>query len=252
VAVLFAAEILNVKQPVNILGFHHSNLLVIRPEKNKKTISVGQIHELVTQTHQTAFDPKKPRVVILCQAEKLGPEASAALLKTLEEPPGETIFILSTKNHQAILPTIRSRATMISLLPMAEADLAKYLEAQYAVAAQTAGKIAEIAQGLPEKAIRLTQPNKFANHQAAAEMANTYVIGTIAEKFAIAKSVSETGRLAGFLESLYFASAKQSSILVIASNQELVLAAEKQLASNVNPRLVLENMALQWSNTDDS
>ncbi|MCS7266256.1 MAG: hypothetical protein NZ805_15665 [Armatimonadetes bacterium] len=60
------------------------------------------------------------RVIIVDEAERLTEEASAALLKTLEEPPDKTIFVLVSANPWAIHPTIRSRCQPLRfrLVPM--------------------------------------------------------------------------------------------------------------------------------------
>ncbi|MCX7642224.1 MAG: hypothetical protein N2116_00225 [Armatimonadetes bacterium] len=81
----------------------------IDPTKLKPKLSLGinairTIRE--TLTHQTLW---RYRVIVVDEAERLTEEASAALLKTLEEPPDRTLFILVSSNPWAIHPTIRSR-----------------------------------------------------------------------------------------------------------------------------------------------
>lgn len=252
IALLFAARLLNKEVVGNILDFSHSNLIVVVPIEGKKKISVAQIHELISQVHQTTFDAKIPRVVIIEGSEKLSLDASAALLKTLEEPPGDTIFILATNNKSAMLSTIISRTITISLVPAAPSELASYIEQNHNISKEKALAAAKAAGGLSEIAFTLIDPESLQKWQDLQAKADTFNDGTVSEKFAIAKQVNEEGDLLGFLERLYFSTAKQSSILVIASNQELMLNAEKQFASNVNIRLILENMALTWSKSSDS
>lgn len=81
----------------------------VDPTKLKPKLSLGvnairTIRE--TLSHQTLW---RYRVVIVDEAERLTEEASAALLKTLEEPPDRTLFVLVSANPWAIHPTIRSR-----------------------------------------------------------------------------------------------------------------------------------------------
>ncbi|MCS7187777.1 MAG: hypothetical protein N3B10_04855 [Armatimonadetes bacterium] len=81
----------------------------VDPTKLKPKLSLGinAIRTLrETLSHQTLW---RYRVVIVDEAERLTEEASAALLKTLEEPPDRTLFILVSANPWAIHPTIRSR-----------------------------------------------------------------------------------------------------------------------------------------------
>ncbi|MDP2632897.1 MAG: hypothetical protein Q8P25_04235, partial [Candidatus Curtissbacteria bacterium] len=56
-----------------------------------------------------------PKVAVILEAEKLTFEAQGALLKLLEEPPGESILILTTKDAANLLPTIVSRCQIIFL-----------------------------------------------------------------------------------------------------------------------------------------
>jgi DNA polymerase-3 subunit delta' len=61
------------------------------------------------------------KVVVLHPAERINAVASNALLKTLEEPPGDARFLLSCAAPEALLPTIRSRCQSLQLtLPLAE------------------------------------------------------------------------------------------------------------------------------------
>lgn len=55
------------------------------------------------------------RVMILSNAHQMTPQAQNALLKILEEPPAHLLFILTCENRAQLLPTIRSRVTVLSL-----------------------------------------------------------------------------------------------------------------------------------------
>ena len=91
----------------------HPDLLTLLPE------GVGQIRiERVREA--LAFAAGRPyeaprRIVRIPRAELLGPEASNALLKSLEEPGARVRWILSTTRPEALLPTIRSRSVSANL-----------------------------------------------------------------------------------------------------------------------------------------
>lgn len=75
--------------------------------KPKLSLGINTIRKLrETLSNQTLW---RYRVIIVDEAERLTEEASAALLKTLEEPPDRTLFVLVSANPWAIHPTIRSR-----------------------------------------------------------------------------------------------------------------------------------------------
>jgi DNA polymerase III subunit gamma/tau len=72
--------------------------------------------------------PGRTKVYILDEVHMLTKEASAALLKTLEEPPPHVVFVLATTDPQKVLPTIRSRAQHFELHLLAATDLRALLD----------------------------------------------------------------------------------------------------------------------------
>jgi DNA polymerase-3 subunit gamma/tau len=69
------------------------------------------------------------RVYILDEVHQLTPAASSALLKTLEEPPANVVFVLATTDPQKVLPTIRSRTQHFDFRLVAATTLAEHLRA---------------------------------------------------------------------------------------------------------------------------
>jgi len=86
------------------------NQITIEPEL-EKNITIDQIRSLYDTTKTGS-----KLVVIIKDAQKMGHEAQNALLKLLEEPPKNTLFILTTTNLSYLLPTIKSRSQIIQLL----------------------------------------------------------------------------------------------------------------------------------------
>jgi DNA polymerase-3 subunit delta' len=72
----------------------------------------------------------RARIIIIDEAHQLGPQAGNALLKSLEEPPAETFFILLTHNPGAILTTIRSRSQVIRFQALSDEILKKLTGAE--------------------------------------------------------------------------------------------------------------------------
>ncbi|MCF4174658.1 MULTISPECIES: DNA polymerase III subunit delta' [Vibrio] len=86
----------------------HPDVHYVLPEKDKKSLSVEQIR----QANKWALESSQfghYRVIVIPQADRMNASAANALLKTLEEPPAQCLFILSTENTKLLLPTIRSR-----------------------------------------------------------------------------------------------------------------------------------------------
>lgn len=81
----------------------------LRAEGN--VIKIEPIRELKERLALAAWSG--PRVVVLEPAHQLNPQAANALLKSLEEPPEQTYFILLSTHERALLPTIRSRVQIL-------------------------------------------------------------------------------------------------------------------------------------------
>jgi DNA polymerase-3 subunit delta' len=85
----------------------HPDVLVLEPGENG-SIRIEQVREVIDRAAYRPFEGKR-RVVIVDQADRLVPAAQNALLKTLEEPPSSSVFILVTAHADVLLPTVRSR-----------------------------------------------------------------------------------------------------------------------------------------------
>src|SRR5262249_61640176 len=66
-------------------------------------------------------------VVLIDDADALVPAAQNALLKTLEEPPSSSVFILVTSRPDVLLPTVRSRCPMLRFHPLGSEEIAAVL-----------------------------------------------------------------------------------------------------------------------------
>lgn len=125
------------------------------------------INEMKALLEKVPFSPAEGRckVYILDEAHMLTPEASNALLKTLEEPPEHCYFILATTEPHKILPTIKSRCQifefrpiplrriMDSLAAIAEREGIKADDAALAAIAQAAGGSMRDAQSIFDQVV---------------------------------------------------------------------------------------------------
>ncbi len=99
----------------------HPDISVIAPEEGKKNITVSQIRELRAQAYVKPHSAEH-RVFIISHAHRMNEQSQNALLKVLEEPPAGVIFILITPSRAAMLETIISRCTLLSLAAPAYQD----------------------------------------------------------------------------------------------------------------------------------
>jgi DNA polymerase-3 subunit delta' len=88
---------------------------IIRPRMKSRRIGVDEIRNLEHTLHLAAPSGSR-KVGVLVEADRMNEQAANAFLKTLEEPPDNTLLILLTANPQRLLPTILSRCVRIPLL----------------------------------------------------------------------------------------------------------------------------------------
>jgi DNA polymerase III subunit delta' len=106
----------------------HPDILIVEPGDNG-SIRIDQVREIVERAAYRPFEGRR-RVVIVDHADALVPAAQHALLKTLEEPPSSSVFILVTSRPDVLLATVRSRCPRLSFRPLGPDDIAAALEAR--------------------------------------------------------------------------------------------------------------------------
>lgn len=128
-----------------------------KPFELARSIRIGQIRDVQRRltTRPTLGDR---RAVIIDPADDLEPPAANALLKSLEEPPMGTVFLLIGHSPARLLPTIRSRCRMLRFTPLGEDEMAEFLaEHASGVDAEDRAAAALAAGGSPGAAIALMQ-----------------------------------------------------------------------------------------------
>lgn len=87
-----------------------SDVTIIRPRGNM--IKTERVRELVKDFSQSGFESSK-QVFIICDAEKMHPNAANSLLKVIEEPQSDVTIFLLTNHEEAVLSTIKSRTQLV-------------------------------------------------------------------------------------------------------------------------------------------
>lgn len=93
----------------------------------KQDIPVDEVRRLKSFFNFSAVDGGR-RVVIVDAADELNTAAANAILKVLEEPPGDTTLLLISHAPSRLLPTIRSRCRTLTLRPLSDEDLAQAIQ----------------------------------------------------------------------------------------------------------------------------
>ena len=122
-------------------------------KKTKKTqISVAQIRQLYAFLSLSTHQVQGKRIILISPAEALNLNAANALLKMLEEPPANTLFLLVTSQPQRLLATIISRCQVLNFSIPPKHDAIEWLRSQQVSNPQT---LLTYAGGAPLAALRI-------------------------------------------------------------------------------------------------
>lgn len=102
----------------------HPDLVIVRPDK--QNIKIGEIRKMQKDLSLAPYMAQR-RVCIVDEADKMRDVAANSILKTLEEPVGDVVFILITSKRYQLLDTIRSRCMLVPFGAVGWDDLAREL-----------------------------------------------------------------------------------------------------------------------------
>jgi DNA polymerase-3 subunit delta' len=151
---------------------NHPDFHVYMPEGRsiKREQAEAAIHELQIRSYEGGY-----KIFLFDDADKMTASAQNALLKSLEEPPAQTVIVLVTANPQGLLPTIRSRVQAIRFYPVKETELVIGLKKR-GVDPDTATTLARLSEGRPGHALSLLESKEFQALQEASEQALLYLL----------------------------------------------------------------------------
>ncbi len=130
-------------------------------ENKQGNINKDECVSIVKKLNLKSYESKY-KVLIMWLPEYLGKEGNR-LLKLIEEPPDDTIFVLIAENQELILNTILSRCQMVKLSPLSNEDITLALTQKLDISATQAGAIAQIADGNFSEALLLSQSSQNDN-----------------------------------------------------------------------------------------
>jgi len=191
-----------------VLAGSHPDLLMIgapgrgRKETRKKEIGIDQAREL---KHFIQLRPVAAarKIAIIDDADRLSLAAQNALLKTLEEPPGQALLVLITASPGALLSTVRSRCQRIAFRPLSP-ELVQVLLREHNVTDEAAARLAAVADGSPGRALVLRATWQDDEHDAVSGALAALNSGRYASVLAMSNALGKTeqdtaARLAGLL-----------------------------------------------------
>ena len=130
-------------------------LQFIGAENKQGNITANECNDIIRKLSLKSFESEY-KTLIMWMPEYLGAEGNK-LLKLIEEPPPNTLFILVAENETLLLPTIVSRCQMIKIPMLETADIEKALIERNNTDAARARQVAATAEGNYREALQLLQ-----------------------------------------------------------------------------------------------
>lgn len=125
---------------------NHPDVLRIAPDEVQATIKISSIRVIEQKVSLRPYEAKK-KVCVIEDAHLMTAEASNSLLKTLEEPPPDSVFILTTSNISGLFGTIVSRCQVIKFSPLSCQTVEDILVKKFGFRKETAQFIARLSNG---------------------------------------------------------------------------------------------------------
>lgn len=135
---------------------NHTYVKILGADSSDKMIKVEEVRELIRWTSLKTVGGSL-RVALILGAERMNPASANALLKTLEEPPPGTVFILTAAGLHLLLPTVRSRCQKLALGALPPAELTRWLVETRGMEEAQAQALALMAEGSPGRALELNK-----------------------------------------------------------------------------------------------
>lgn len=258
-------------------GVHPDVINLVRAE-DQKNISVESVRAARSQIQNSSL-LNAYKVLFIREAEALSLGASNALLKILEEPSGQTLFIFIAEDLKFLPRTILSRLQVIKFLPVNEDEIEKYLLTQK-IERPLARELAAASLGFPGRLWPfIAHPKHFHDHTAKLSLLLQKISSQTNERLRLieglaGQSNSETAKnnCREFLSNLLFI-VRDSLLLKSGLSSELsyprlepdlafltrrhslaslvnilmeIRQTRRYLEQNVNPRLALENLVLSF------
>ncbi|MHB9032909.1 MAG: DNA polymerase III subunit delta' [Anaerolineae bacterium] len=248
----------------------HPDVISIMPQNGK--IKIEQIREMQRQVALSPYEGRY-RVCLITDLHLATTEAANALLKTLEEPPGRVVLLLTTTHIELLLLTVVSRCQILQLRPVATETVQHTLRHQEGQTAAQADLISRWAAGRIGWAIDAArEPALLAAHRKQLENLVQLMGQSKTERLLGVETLSKRENLREILQlwQVWW----RDIVLVASGNEPLVTNADQlealrsfaqifglhmaadayrsvgetmvKLDQNVNARLALDGLVLLW------
>lgn len=254
------------------LAENHPDFFNVTLLEKAKGIKVDQIREL---SFALSLSPQmaKYQVVLIHPAENLNQASSNALLKTLEEPPGNVVITLIANALAGIPATILSRTQRFNFIVPEPTQVLPWLHDQLGSEAEQAEALLQLANGSPKRALALAKSDALKLRNLVLRelwylLKGESEVATVAAQFAKEDTSQVLGAIFAIaldvmrLKAQFPESSLQNQVLVkqlgmIRDQLNIILLAQflsellleshrLQFAAGINVQLLIENVLIRW------
>ena len=220
-------------------------LQAIGAENKQGNITAQECNDIMRKLSLKSFESGY-KVLIMWMPEYLGKEGNK-LLKLIEEPPADTLFILVAESEAAILPTILSRCQLVKVPALEDTAVAEALKNRAGAAPEKAAQLAALAEGNYREALHLLQHADADYYALLRDWLNASIRNNPAAQLKIVETLSRLGREAGKQFLRYFTHLLESALRlrILAGPQQQLFQkamtdAEMDMATRLNKLLAIE------------
>ena len=176
-----------------IAADRHPDARLLQPEisnRGQLSLKIEQIRELQRDLNLAPYEARR-KLAILTDFQAASQGAANAFLKTLEEPPGDVVLLLTATGADTLLPTITSRCRVVALRPLPAERIADALEQRWHLPPAKASLLSHLADGRIGWAVEALQdPDVIEERKEKLESLVTALKGGRVERFALAQQLA--------------------------------------------------------------
>jgi len=139
---------------------NHPDIFTLKPEEEGASIKIEDVRILIKEIYLKPFEARK-KVYIIESAEYMKHEAANALLKTLEEPPSDSVIILLTENIKSLFHTIVSRCQVVKFFPLKLREVEEILINKYSLSQADSHTLSHLSGGRLGEALKFKEGDIF-------------------------------------------------------------------------------------------
>jgi len=170
----------------------YSKLKIDSPANKQGNITVFECDDISHKLSLKSFESDY-KILIMWMPEFLGKEGNK-LLKLIEEPPPDTLFIFVAEDENAILPTILSRTQLIKVPSLSNVEVEGALIKNHQLAAEKAAEIAAVTEGNFREALQLLQAPEEDLQAQIREWLNIILKSNVASHLKWLDEINKLGR----------------------------------------------------------